>query len=112
MLLETAQEPFDSQYPYCRFHMTFWERLVTEITSEASSATSIVDYVNIRAASTTTALFWHVRDRYTLHMNSNHTGCAFSPYAGDVPSEDDFGFNQVVSGKSSCTLYNDGTPQW
>jgi len=40
-----------------------------------------VDYVNIRgnAASATTTPFWQVRDRYALHIDSNHTDCAFRP---------------------------------
>ena len=84
------------------------------ITYHAQGQCLPVDYVNFRghAASTITALFWHVRDGYALHIASNHTSCAFGPYAGDVPSEDNFGFDQVESGKSSCTLHNDGTTQW
>ena len=59
--------------------------------------------VDIRGptASVTTAQFWQVRDLYTLHIEISH--CS---------SEDNFGFNQVVSGKFRCTLQNGETTQW
>ncbi|KAL9953235.1 hypothetical protein ACROYT_G040619 [Oculina patagonica] len=74
-----------------------------------------VDYVNIRghaAGSGTTARFWQVQNTYTLHIDSSHSGCGFIPTAGAVPSEDNFGYYDVVNTKFRCTAADDSTTQW
>ncbi len=76
-----------------------------------------VDYVDIRghaAGSGTTAQFWQAQDTYTLHIDSSHTGCAFKPNAGAVPSEDNFGYHQATNRNFGCTRYNEAyqTTQW
>ncbi|KAL9953330.1 hypothetical protein ACROYT_G040731 [Oculina patagonica] len=73
-----------------------------------------VDYVNIRghaAGSGTTAQVWQGHG-YIFHIDSSHTGCAFKPNAGSVPSEDNFGYYGHVNTNFRCTMANYQTTNW
>ena len=73
-----------------------------------------VEHVNIRGhmGMHLTARFWQVPNKFTLHIDSSHSGCQFDPRSGSVSSEDNFGYAWSINSKFRCTEGPHATTQW